>query len=128
MPIVVEYTDILDLIPSLVKGLDINLKFDSPFSFDACPATDLFNLFDVKLCHGWTVDPQDKETYRVVVKEKGSFNQVQEALVAGDIAGSMATDFEQLSLEDKRAKEKALHEGMYFSQSTKGQPLTRIQH
>lgn len=106
-----EYANILDLIPSLVKGLDVNLKFDSPFSFETCPAMDLFDLFDVKLCHGWTVDPQDKETYRVVVKEKGSFNQVQEALVAGDIAGNLTSDLSQMSPDAKQEKEKALHEG-----------------
>ncbi|KAI8827217.1 uncharacterized protein EV422DRAFT_513067 [Fimicolochytrium jonesii] len=77
-------TDVLHLIPTLQKGLDVNVRFDTPFAFEVTPALLIFDLFRITLCHGWTVDPQDEETYRVVVGECGSYNAVVERIVAGD--------------------------------------------
>ena len=39
----------------------------------------LFDLLDVALYHGWLVDPQDKETYRVI--KDFSYNQLAEMVV-----------------------------------------------
>lgn len=112
-----ESTDVFDLIPTLQGGLDINLKFDSPFSFEPSPGLKLFEIFGIRLCHGWTVDPQDKETYQIIVNEKGTYNQVMEALVEGDIAGIQSQESADCSEEEKRKREKVLHQGTWLKRA-----------
>ncbi|TPX51967.1 hypothetical protein SeMB42_g01744 [Synchytrium endobioticum] len=63
--------DVIDILPSLQHGLDVNVKFDSPYSFELTPALLVFDLFDVKLVHGWTVDPLHADTYKHLVQECG---------------------------------------------------------
>ncbi|KAJ1535774.1 Ubiquitin carboxyl-terminal hydrolase MINDY-1, partial [Nowakowskiella sp. JEL0078] len=80
--------DVMNLIPSLQYGLDVNVKFESPFSFELTPSLIVFDIFGTLLCHGWIADPQDLETYQVVVGNLGSYNKVVESIIAGDIAAS----------------------------------------
>jgi hypothetical protein len=40
----------------------------------------LFALFDIHVCHGWTVDPQDEETFKAVTRF-ASFNAIMEKIV-----------------------------------------------
>ncbi|KAJ3044454.1 Ubiquitin carboxyl-terminal hydrolase MINDY-1, partial [Rhizophlyctis rosea] len=80
-------TDTLNLIPTLQHGLDVNVRFSDPFAFELTPSLLVFDLFDIRLCHGWCVDPQDEETYRVVVRQGGSYNRVVEMVVEGEDVG-----------------------------------------
>ncbi|KAJ3414040.1 Ubiquitin carboxyl-terminal hydrolase MINDY-1 [Chytridiales sp. JEL 0842] len=119
--------DVMNLIPTLQTGLDVNVRFDSPFAFELTPALLIFDLFGITLAHGWTVDPQDEETYKVVVESVGSYNKVVEAVIGiEDASNELAalekkmsvsaeqTDDQQLqTLALERAKrEKAIHEGL----------------
>ncbi|KAI8805332.1 hypothetical protein BJ742DRAFT_775273 [Cladochytrium replicatum] len=116
--------DVMDLMPSLQTGLDVNVRFDSPYSFETTPSLLVFDIFSIALCHGWTVDHQDDETYRIVVRDLGSYNRVVESIIAGDVAevelaadakkraesgGGPLTDEE---IEVRRKWERAVHEGM----------------
>ncbi|OUM69611.1 hypothetical protein PIROE2DRAFT_2479, partial [Piromyces sp. E2] len=89
-----EYTfqDVLDIIPTLKKGLDINVKFDSVLSFEPSPAFTVFKFFNIKLVHGWTVDPEDKETFRIIAKECGNYNKVVEKIIECDSACASRTN------------------------------------
>ncbi|KAJ3123721.1 Ubiquitin carboxyl-terminal hydrolase MINDY-1 [Nowakowskiella sp. JEL0407] len=80
--------DVMNLIPTLQFGLDVNVRFDSPYSFELTPSLLVFDIFNVALCHGWVIDPQDRETYQVIAAELGSYNNVVEAVIASEVAES----------------------------------------
>ncbi|ORE22702.1 hypothetical protein BCV71DRAFT_240882 [Rhizopus microsporus] len=44
----------------------------------------MFELFNVDLVHGWLVDPQDRETYKVIVEHCKNYNQAVECIVQGN--------------------------------------------
>ncbi|KAJ3046479.1 Ubiquitin carboxyl-terminal hydrolase MINDY-2, partial [Rhizophlyctis rosea] len=98
----------LDLIPHLQTGLDVNVCFSSPTAFELTPTLLIFDLFDIRLVHGWVVDPQDKETYRVVVEQAGSYNRVVERVVEMDVLGSKTSPSEA----DKKKGERVMEEGL----------------
>ncbi|KNE61024.1 hypothetical protein, variant [Allomyces macrogynus ATCC 38327] len=58
----------LHLIPSLTRGLDVNVRFDGIDQFDATGNHELalFRAFHLPLVHGWTVDPQDASAWAVL--------------------------------------------------------------
>lgn len=55
--------DVLELLPTLRHGLDVDVKFGDVYGFDASPSLSIFKSFDVHLLHGWTVDPQDTDAW-----------------------------------------------------------------
>jgi len=109
-----NFQDVLDIIPTLKKGLDINVKFDSVLSFEPSPAFTVFKYFNIKLVHGWTVDPEDKETYKIIVKECGNYNKVVEKIIESDSANNSRNNLNasQDSLNTKNKKEELYHTGM----------------
>ncbi|KAJ2595575.1 Ubiquitin carboxyl-terminal hydrolase MINDY-2, partial [Coemansia sp. RSA 1722] len=68
-----EVDDILGLLPTLTKGLDVEIKFTDVFGFVLGPATNLFRGFNVPLVHGWVVEP---DSVGKVIREKceGTYN------------------------------------------------------
>ncbi|CAO3625558.1 unnamed protein product [Cunninghamella blakesleeana] len=72
------------ILPHLQTGLDVNVHFNSIREFEPTAELALFDLFNVDIVHGWIVDPQDKETYRVVVENCKSYNGVVECIVRGN--------------------------------------------
>ncbi|KAG1510075.1 hypothetical protein G6F52_010988 [Rhizopus delemar] len=73
--------DTLNILPKLKSGLDVNILFDSIHGFEPTPELSMFELFGVDLVHGWIVDPQDTETYEVIVKSCKNYNQTVECIV-----------------------------------------------
>lgn len=52
--------DFLDLLPSLNRGMDVNIRFNSPLSFEFTRELSVFDVFPtIRIVHGWLVDPQD---------------------------------------------------------------------
>ncbi|KAH9264151.1 hypothetical protein BASA83_012409 [Batrachochytrium salamandrivorans] len=49
--------DILVTLPSLQFGLDVNVHFSSVMGFELTSALCLFDMFDLRLVHGWICDP-----------------------------------------------------------------------
>ncbi|RHZ44273.1 hypothetical protein Glove_744g8 [Diversispora epigaea] len=74
----------LSIIPSLQSGLDVNVRFNSIHGFEPTAELSVFDIFNVELVHGWVVDPQDEETWEVVVGKCGSYNKAVECVVRGD--------------------------------------------
>ncbi|GES88315.1 protein FAM63B-like isoform X2 [Rhizophagus clarus] len=74
----------LSIIPSLQTGLDVNVHFNSIHGFEPTAELSVFDVFHVDLVHGWVVDPQDEETWNVVVGKCGSYNKAVECVVGGD--------------------------------------------
>ena len=55
-------SDAIALLPSLEKGLDVNVGFSGPSQFEFTPQIALFDLCGVRLFHCWAIDPQDPRT------------------------------------------------------------------
>ncbi|KAJ1560062.1 Ubiquitin carboxyl-terminal hydrolase MINDY-1 [Cladochytrium tenue] len=95
--------DVMELFPALQTGLDVNVHFDSPWSFEVTPSLLVFDLLGIALCHGWTVDPQDEETYAIVAQTLRSYNKVVERAIAADVDAAVAAG---------PNAESVLHEGL----------------
>ena len=74
----------LSIIPSLQTGLDVNVRFNSIHGFEPTAELSVFDVFHVDLVHGWVVDPQDEDTWNIVVGKCGSYNRAVECVVGGD--------------------------------------------
>lgn len=73
-------TDFLDLLPQLNRGMDVNIRFGSPLSFEFTRELSVFDVFPtIRLVHGWLVDPQDARL--VVAFGNLSYNQLLDQLV-----------------------------------------------
>ncbi|KAJ3189493.1 Ubiquitin carboxyl-terminal hydrolase MINDY-1 [Gaertneriomyces sp. JEL0708] len=94
---------VLDLLPTLQTGLDVNIHFSSPFNFELTSALVVFDMFNITLCHGWTVDPQDIEAHHAVVEKCVSYNKLVEKIIEGDIAaGEVAANPEKGTSEQQK--------------------------
>lgn len=50
--------DAITQVPKLATGLDVNVRFQDIRGFEFTQDTAIFDLLDVRLLHGWLVDPQ----------------------------------------------------------------------
>ncbi|PXF46503.1 Ubiquitin carboxyl-terminal hydrolase MINDY-1 [Gracilariopsis chorda] len=72
--------DFLDLLPRLTTGMTINVRFTSPTAFEFTRELGVFDIFPLRLLHGWLVDPQD---FRLAAALGNlTYNQVVDELVA----------------------------------------------
>ncbi len=70
----------VELLPSLRKGMHVNVRFFSPDAFEHTKEIAAFDCFpDVKLLHGWLVDPQDEELVQAF--SDLSYNQIMDEMV-----------------------------------------------
>ena len=65
----------LGLLPSLLEGLDVNVRFEGVDKFEFTKALSVFDMLDIRLLHGWVIDEQDaqfgalrKQTYDQTVE------------------------------------------------------------
>ncbi|RCN38403.1 hypothetical protein ANCCAN_15680 [Ancylostoma caninum] len=58
--------DVINLLPDLGKGLDVNIRFRHVTDFEFTPALSLFDLLRVNLYHGWLPDPQFVEIQNAI--------------------------------------------------------------
>lgn len=91
--------EILGLIPSLLEGLYVDVRFNRVDGFEESDEISVFRFLDIPLYHGWLVDPQDPN-YEVI--SKLTYNEATNKLV------SMDTSSEKLAIQD-------------FLETTKGQ-------
>jgi hypothetical protein len=81
--------DTMRIFPKLEKGLDINVIFSRPQGFEFTPEIALFDLFDVKLVHGWVYDPQESKV--ATAMGNMSYNETMDFLTKehqeGDLKG-----------------------------------------
>ena len=50
--------DAISLLPKLATGIDVNVRFHDIRAFEFTQDTAIFDLMDVRLVHGWLIDPQ----------------------------------------------------------------------
>ncbi|KAL6739348.1 hypothetical protein Aduo_012817 [Ancylostoma duodenale] len=70
--------DVINLLPDLGKGLDVNIRFRHVTDFEFTPALSLFDLLRVNLYHGWLPDPQFVEIQNAIGEL--TYNQLVERI------------------------------------------------
>ena len=88
--------DVLTILPTLIHGLDLNIKFSGVSDFEFTKELSVFDALGIHIYHGWIVDPQDIETASIV--QNLSYNQAVNKIV------------EYHSLSDKQNIEEPPHE------------------
>ncbi|TMW65055.1 hypothetical protein Poli38472_009222 [Pythium oligandrum] len=83
--------DVQRLMPSLLVGLDVNVRFHSITDFEYTVACAVFDMLDIALVHGWLLDIQDTKTVDVV--QNKSYNELIERVV--DYRAVMMTETPQ---------------------------------
>eukprot|EP00511_Aplanochytrium_stocchinoi_P009894 CAMPEP_0204876482 /NCGR_PEP_ID=MMETSP1348-20121228/47663_1 /ASSEMBLY_ACC=CAM_ASM_000700 /TAXON_ID=215587 /ORGANISM="Aplanochytrium stocchinoi, Strain GSBS06" /LENGTH=411 /DNA_ID=CAMNT_0052033251 /DNA_START=183 /DNA_END=1421 /DNA_ORIENTATION=+ len=73
--------DIIDVLPTLQFGLDVNVQFGGVKNFEYDTRIAVFDMLDISLYHGWIVDPNDEITYSVLYKK--SYNQIVDKIIEG---------------------------------------------
>ncbi|XP_076926254.1 uncharacterized protein LOC143589352 [Bidens hawaiensis] len=58
--------DAIDSMPNLTTGVDV--KFQRIDGFELTRENEVFGLLEMRLVHGWLVDPQDAETANAMLK------------------------------------------------------------
>ena len=76
----VQVNSVLELLPSLSRGLDLNIFFNHCRGFEYTSALDVFDSLGIGLVHGWLVDPQMIEVVQAM--QGMSYNQVMFELAA----------------------------------------------
>mmetsp|Transcript_20987 Transcript_20987/g.41151 ORF Transcript_20987/g.41151 Transcript_20987/m.41151 type:complete len:390 (+) Transcript_20987:213-1382(+) len=71
--------DIIEMLPSLQYGLDVNVRFQDVTSFEYDSHIAVFDLLGVNLFHGWVVDKDDTEAYGVLGQL--SYNQAMDRII-----------------------------------------------
>ncbi|RHY72967.1 hypothetical protein DYB38_005934 [Aphanomyces astaci] len=59
--------EVVALVQTLQVGLDVNVQFHDIGAFEYTNACAIFDLLDMRLVHGWVVDPQDTAAYSLLV-------------------------------------------------------------
>ncbi|KAJ2013162.1 hypothetical protein GGI14_005516, partial [Coemansia sp. S680] len=75
---------VLSLLPTLSKGLDVDLQFSHIYDFATTPASLLFRAFGVDLVHGWVVDPEDGVAGILLDECRNSYEGAVEFIFAAD--------------------------------------------
>ncbi|KAJ2745450.1 hypothetical protein GGI20_002157 [Coemansia sp. BCRC 34301] len=78
---------VLSLLPTLSKGLDVDLQFSHIYDFGVTPASLLFRAFAVDLVHGWVVDPkEEQEVAAILLRDcRNSYEGAVEFIFAADV-------------------------------------------
>eukprot|EP00451_Oxyrrhis_marina_P034587 CAMPEP_0204376946 /NCGR_PEP_ID=MMETSP0469-20131031/50523_1 /ASSEMBLY_ACC=CAM_ASM_000384 /TAXON_ID=2969 /ORGANISM="Oxyrrhis marina" /LENGTH=409 /DNA_ID=CAMNT_0051367923 /DNA_START=1 /DNA_END=1230 /DNA_ORIENTATION=+ len=106
--------EVLDILPKLNEGLDVNVKFGGPDAFEYTKELAVFDLFDVPLLHGWVVDPQDRDVYPLIGHL--SYNQLMELLIDFEEAQSKVLSGELIlpdaGAENETEEQAKIRQGM----------------
>ncbi|RMZ56091.1 hypothetical protein APUTEX25_004515, partial [Auxenochlorella protothecoides] len=85
-----QLAETMQLLPQLTTGIDVNVRFTSIGGFEFTRETGIFDLLNVRLVHGWLVDPQDTVTAQAV--GQASYNELILRVVCA-LDGSYAAGF-----------------------------------
>mmetsp|Transcript_21590 Transcript_21590/g.41190 ORF Transcript_21590/g.41190 Transcript_21590/m.41190 type:complete len:443 (-) Transcript_21590:63-1391(-) len=80
----------LNSLPGLQGGLNVNVRFNDVQGFEFLADSVVFDLLDIRLLHGWVVDPSDEETARIL--GRSSYNTIAERLVAAQAGTAEETN------------------------------------
>jgi len=96
----------LNLLPLLLEGLDVNIKFSSCSAFEFDKGVTVFDMLNVALYHGWVVDPQHEAASLLLSL---SYNQA-----AAKVVDPATSQFDRLLIENflDSTQSQLTHEGL----------------
>eukprot|EP01031_Cornospumella_fuschlensis_P026101 gene26101-31518_t len=71
--------DILNVLPKLARGLDVNIKFNGVNKYEFTEEISIFDILDIPLVHGWLYDASDADLSKHIGDL--SYNHLQFKLV-----------------------------------------------
>jgi len=74
-----QIDDVIDILPNLQYGLDVIVRFESCISFEFTKELSAFDMFGMRIVHGWVYDPDDAFLVKAVGSK--SYNQLVEHLI-----------------------------------------------
>ena len=75
-----QLDSVLNTLPNLGRGLDLNIHFTGATDFEFTEEISVFDALDIPLLHGWVLDPQDAVTANVIERNQ-SYNHLMYKLV-----------------------------------------------
>ncbi|KAA8492834.1 Ubiquitin carboxyl-terminal hydrolase MINDY-1 [Porphyridium purpureum] len=75
-------SEVVAMLPNMRHGADVNVRFDAVDSVEPTRELVCFDLFQLRLLHGWVSDPDLVEIHRVV--GSSSFNGLMDLLVRSE--------------------------------------------
>ncbi|KAK3740803.1 hypothetical protein QZH41_010088 [Actinostola sp. cb2023] len=78
--------DAIGIMSKLQTGLDVNVQFTGVADFEFTPECVVFDLLNIRLMHGWLVDPQNHEAVEAIGNL--SYNQLVEKIIASKQEGA----------------------------------------
>ena len=72
-------SDAIEILPTLSRGLDVNVQFYAVDAFEFTKEIEVFELLKVPLYHGWLVDPQEEAVANAVGKL--GYNQLADKVI-----------------------------------------------
>lgn len=91
------FSEVLEVLPVLQTGLDVNLRFTTSTSFEFTRELAVFDSLNITLVHGWLIDPQSLN-YSLI--SPLSYNQAVERSLEDSSEGQAIKDF----LEDTQSQ------------------------
>jgi hypothetical protein len=79
----------IELLPQLQYGLDVNFNFREIDNFEKTDQCRIFDQLNIRLVHGWLVDPEAKDVYNAI--GTNTYNDLMNKLVALDAPASTNT-------------------------------------
>jgi len=95
----VQLDSVLETIPKLKGGLDLNVKFTAVNAMEFTSELCVFDALGIDVLHGWLLDPQDLVTRDTI--ESMSINQLFNELVKCDIAHAAERMFDIKRIADE---------------------------
>ncbi|XP_046405698.1 ubiquitin carboxyl-terminal hydrolase MINDY-1-like isoform X2 [Ischnura elegans] len=71
--------DAITLLPEIITGLNVNIKFSGVKSFEYTRECVIFDVLGIPLYHGWLLDPQSEEVTKAVGNR--SYNQLIDNII-----------------------------------------------
>jgi hypothetical protein len=93
----------VDIMPQLQFGLDVNFNFKECDNFEKTDQCKLFELFDIRLVHGWLFDPEDLEMKNAL--GDNTYNDLMNKLVALDAPPTAGSSSQPTSQSDPQASQ-----------------------
>eukprot|EP00297_Palpitomonas_bilix_P000716 CAMPEP_0113900628 /NCGR_PEP_ID=MMETSP0780_2-20120614/20788_1 /TAXON_ID=652834 /ORGANISM="Palpitomonas bilix" /LENGTH=241 /DNA_ID=CAMNT_0000893119 /DNA_START=263 /DNA_END=985 /DNA_ORIENTATION=+ /assembly_acc=CAM_ASM_000599 len=75
--------DVIEILPKLTRGMDLNVKFSGPEDFEYTSEINCFDMFGLRIFHGWIVDADD--TAHACIRQM-SYNKAVEMAIRLDAA------------------------------------------
>mmetsp|Transcript_4420 Transcript_4420/g.12388 ORF Transcript_4420/g.12388 Transcript_4420/m.12388 type:complete len:378 (+) Transcript_4420:142-1275(+) len=72
--------DALATMPKMAVGLDVNVRFSEVHKFEFTSECLVFDVLDIRLVHGWIIDPQE-DAAKIILHGDLSYNQLVDRLI-----------------------------------------------